>query len=530
MSADGRLDVLNDGKVGLDRRGFLGRCAGCALLASCGAASLGSRVLGKPAGGQSVGKPRGRLVFSHIPPGQPTWPYISYDYESRKRELTRQLVTGCPEVEFLPVTVHNAEEAKRLLAEDRDKTRGIAGYLCYMVGIWTGAPQTIAEAGKPTLYVDDLYSGSGEFLIAYAAARRAGKKNVAGVSSSRIADVLTAARTFGSVRDAAAAGRFADDCMAAVRKTYKAACDEPLAAIDAPPKFNADDAVRRLRESTILLVGRPMQPIEPVITQTLGTRIVPIDFRQLDQAYRKADQAQASEYAEAWIRGAAAVEPAHDEIHRSAAMYIGMRDLMKQHGARAIAINCLGGFYGGQMAAYPCLGFSQLNSDGLVGACEADMKSTLTMLAMSHLVGRPGYISDPVIDTSKNQIIYAHCVAMTKADGPAGKPNAYQILSHSEDRKGASMRSLLPLGRMTTTIEVDPVRKEILMHQGKAVANIDDDRACRTKLAVEVKGDIDRLMSFWDQWGWHRVTFYGDLRQPVEALAASLRYKVIEEA
>ena len=287
---------------------------------------------------------------------------------------------------------------------------------------------------------------------------------------------------------------------------------------------------KKLRESTILLVGRPMQPIEPIITRTLGTKIVPIDFKQLDQAYKKADPAQASEYAERWIREARAVEPPADEIHRSAAMYIGMRDLMKQHDARAITINCLGGFYSGQMAAYPCLGFSQLNSDGFVGACEADMKSTLTMLAMSHLVGRPGYISDPVIDTSKNQIIYAHCVAMTKVDGPNGKANPYQIRTHSEDRKGASMRSLLPLGRMTTTIQFDPVRKEILLHQGKSVANIDEDKACRTKLAVDVKGDIDKLLSFWDQWSWHRVTFFGDLKQPVQALAASLGYKVIEEA
>jgi len=43
--------------------------------------------------------------------------------------------------------------------------------------------------------VDDLYSGSGEFLVAYAAARRA-RKNVAGVSSTRFGDVLTAARCF----------------------------------------------------------------------------------------------------------------------------------------------------------------------------------------------------------------------------------------------------------------------------------------------------------------------------------------------
>ncbi len=525
MPRDDQLIQVSKGACGIDRRSFLTRCVGCSLATGCMAGAWARPVLGKSAAVRV--RPKVRLVFSHIPPGQPTWPTINYDYETRKRELTRRLVAGCPEIEFLPATVHTADAARRLIGGDRDGA--ITGYLVFMVGLWTGAPQAIADSGKPTLMVDDLYSGSGEFLIAYAAARRAGK-NVAGVSSSRFEDVLTAARCFDRVEDGASASRFATDCMAAVRKTYKPIGNESIAAIDAPPRFDAAGAVKQLRESTIMLVGRPMQPIESTITRSLGTKIVPVDFKQLDQAYKKADQALASEYAERWIREAAMVEPPADEIHRSAAMYIGMRDLMKQHGAHAIAINCLGGFYSGQMAAYPCLGFSQLNSDGLVGACEADMKSTVSMLAMSHLVGRPGYISDPVIDTSQNQIIYAHCVAMTKVDGPQGKANPYQIRTHSEDRKGASMRSLLPLGRMTTTIQFDPVRKEILLHQGKSVANIDEDRACRTKLAVEVKGDIDKLLSFWDQWSWHRVTFFGDLKQPVEALAASLGYKVIAEA
>jgi len=54
--------------------------------------------------------------------------------------------------------------------------------------------------------------------------------------------------------------------------------------------------------------------------------------------------------------------------------------------------------------------------------------------------------------------------------------------------------------------------------------------ACRTKLAVEVKGDVYKLLNYWDQWGWHRVTFYGDLKEPVYHLAALMGFEVIEEA
>jgi hypothetical protein len=151
------------------------------------------------------------------------------------------------------------------------------------------------------------------------------------------------------------------------------------------------------------------------------------------------------------------------------------------------------------------------------------------MLVIGALTGRPGFISDPVIDTSKNQIIYAHCVAPTKVFGPQGASNPYHIRSHSEDRKGASMRSLMPPGYMTTTMEINSGSKQILLHQAKSVDNIDEDKACRTKLAGEVSGSIEKLIDGWG-WGWHRVTFYGDLKPQVQQLADALKLKIIEEA
>jgi hypothetical protein len=157
--------------------------------------------------------------------------------------------------------------------------------------------------------------------------------------------------------------------------------------------------------------------------------------------------------------------------------------------------------------------------------------STATMLAFTTLTGgRPGYISDPVMDSAKRQIIYAHCVGASKVFGPQGETNPIEILTHSEDRQGACVRSILPLGYMTTTMELKKDRKEILFHQAKAVENDPDDRACRTKLCGEPVGDFEKLFSEWDKWGWHRVTFYGDLKQPVFALADAIGWKVVEEA
>lgn len=454
------------------RRGFLAACAGCLACATCPS-------LAAPQPAAENQKLKLRLVFTHIAPDKPTWPYQGYDYEARKQQLAQKLRASCPSVEFLTATAQNAEDAKKLLENDGD----IDGYLVYMLGIWTGVGQAIAAAGRPTLFVDDLYAGSGEFLIAYAAARRKGLK-VAGVSSSRFEDVVEGIRAF--------------ECL------------------------------KKLRSSVILdVLDREPGADARAISAVFGATVRPVSSEELNADYQAANRAQARECAARWVKAARkVVEPSREEIDKSGAMYLAMQSLMEQHKARALTIDCLRLFYGGKLPAYPCLGLFQFNNDGLVGACEADLQSTLSMLLMGYLVGRPGYISDPVIDTAKNQIIYAHCVAPSKVFGPGGRANPYDIRNHSEDRKGAAVRSLMPLGEMTTTLKFNPARKEVILHQGKSVENIDEDKACRTKLAVQVP-DVDKLLAEWDRWGWHRVTFYGDWKRAVETVSALAGFQVV---
>jgi hypothetical protein len=466
----------------MNRRSFLAGCAACAGRSACMAIAANSLVtkIGR-AQTATPEKPRIRLIFSHITPEKPTWPYQGYDYEGRKKQLTARLAADCPKIDFLPVTAMSAADARRILLEDAD----VDGYVVYMLGIWSRVGEVIATANRPTVFVDDLYAGSGEFLIAYAAARRKGLR-VAGVASSRWEDVVASIRAF--------------------------------------------EAVKRLRSAVILdVLDRDPAGQAGAITDVFGTSVRRITSAEYNDWFRRADANAGKEWARRWIKGAQkVVEPSADEIGKSGTMYIALRDMMSEYKSDAVTVDCLGLYYSGKAPAYPCLGFFQLNNDGKVGACEADLQSTITMLAMTYLTGRPGYISDPVIDTAKNQIIYAHCVAPSKVQGPNGPSSTYYIRSHSEDRKGASVRVLLPVNEMTTTMRINPVTREVIFHQAKAVANIDDDKACRTKLAAEIR-DPWKMMEEYDRWGWHRVTFYGDLRQPVEALTSLLGLRIVQE-
>ena len=110
------------------------------------------------------------------------------------------------------------------------------------------------------------------------------------------------------------------------------------------------------------------------------------------------------------------------------------KDLMIKERAQAItSSHCMGA------PAKGCLTFSKLNDLGLVGACEGDMDSTLTMLMFAYAFGVPGFITDPVIDTSQNALIHFHCTCATKMDGPGGQRLPFTIRTQSDSERGVSL-------------------------------------------------------------------------------------------
>lgn len=522
------MDNLNTkpvcGGCRVSRRGFL--AAGCAF-ACAGASKLlvphGGRLAHAAAKALKV-----RVIYAlhaEKQPG-PDWPNVGFDFTPIMDKTDAALREGCPGITFERALATGKEQAEKILAEDQASP--VDGYIVLQMNCWNQVVQTIAASGKPTLYVDFQFGGSGGFLVYNAAFLRNKASNVGFVASSRMEDLVAAARCFDLLRRGGGAHDFAA-ATARVRKGATPGASDLALLPDALDTLTAAECVERMKASKILAVrDQESGPAEPYA----GIPVERVSFKELNDAWAAADKDQARAIADQWqLNASAVIDVSRETLETSAAMYLAEKAVMERHGANAITINCLGGFYGNHIHAYPCLGFHQMNNEGLVGGCECDVPSAATMVTFTALTkGRPGYISDPVIDTAKRQIIYAHCVASNRAFGPEGPRNPYEILTHSEDRQGAAVRSDLPIGYMTTTLRIDSGRKQIVFHQGRAMANDPDDRACRTKLAVEPAGDIEKLFTEWDQWGWHRVTFYGDLKEPAFALADAMGYTIVQEA
>jgi len=508
---------------GLSRRRFL--AAGCGACAGA-AGLLTVPSVARAAGGG--GKMKIRIIYSLHAPQQPgpDWPNVGFDFRPFMQRVNQTLAQQCPDFAFVSSMATGPDQAKAILAQD--KSAAIDGYLVYQMNCWNRVVQTMATSGKPVLYADFQYGGSGGFLVYTAGFLRNKTPNVGFVASSRMEDLINAVKCFGMVKK----GRSASDFVAATARVRMAGTPKPgdmTCTADPLSTLSAKECIRRMKQSKILAVrNQESGPADSLA----GIPMERVAFAEVNEAWKKADKDESRAIADRWQRDASAViDVSRETLETSAAMYLGMKSVLKKHGANAITINCLGGFYGGHIHAYPCLGFHELNNEGLIGACECDVRSTATMVTATALTqGRPGYISDPVIDTAKRQIIYAHCVASNKVFGPDGPSNPFSIMTHSEDRQGASVRSIVPAGYMTTTLEIEQSRKQILFHQGKVIENDPDDRACRTKIAVEPVGDIEKLFGQWDQWGWHRVTVYGDLKESVFELADAMGYEVLEEA
>lgn len=465
----------------ISRRRFLGLAGG--TVACCALLPLAESVLAAEPVSRTMifpkGKARVTLVFTHVPSGGPTWPTKDYDYDSRAKELAAKLESACPKIEFTVKTALNAAQADEIVKASPD----VDGFVVWCIGLWTGAPNVFAHSGKPMVLVDDLYAGSGEVLVSQVAIRNE-KLPVVTVSSSEIKDIAEAVNMFA--------------------------------------------VIRAMKESSILVIcDRDITGATDSVRKFCGTTLIPMQSPELASYYDKTNEREAADWADYWTKNAAkVVEPTREDLIKSGRMYLALSRAAAEKKADAVTMDCLGMFYSGRVTAYPCLSHFQMNNDGGTGVCEADLDSTCTQLMIRYMTGRPGYVSDPVIDTSKSEIIYAHCVATNRVLGPKGEANPYIIRSHAEDNKGVSVQSLMPANQDVTSAKFEIGTRRMVIHSAKTTRNVSEAKACRTKLAA--RSNAENILKNWD-FGWHRVTVYGDYRKQLINLARLYGYTVAEE-
>ncbi|MFW6162052.1 MAG: hypothetical protein ACODAJ_04740 [Planctomycetota bacterium] len=291
-----------------------------------------------------------------------------------------------------------------------------------------------------------------------------------------------------------------------------------------------------LRHTRILEVGNPRGTAAACdgeqVHKRLGAEVIRIPNQEVLAAHKAVDpeaaEAEAKQY---WIAKAKKiVEPKPPEIVNSARLYLAMKRLMTEKGCRATtSSHCMG------RPAKGCLTYSKLNDQGLVGACEGDIDSTLTMLIFAYAFGLPGFITDPVFDTSQNALIHFHCTCATKMDGPDGERLPFTIRTQSDSERGVSLDVEQRIGQAVTCAKLVNL-DTMLISTGEIFKVTHDELGCRTQFWTRV-GDARSMFMNWGggvlEGGTmtllHRVVFYGDHLQSIKHLATLMGLKVVEE-
>ena len=454
-----------------------------------GAACLGgSRLLAAGAGAKppkiiSPGCRRSKVRVGKVYLGRPgaLWPTPRMDihaerkrYEGRFAKMSKEFA----DVDFVVSELVTSPQQARQL---KDKLKDVDGILAIHLSMGIGgALREILSIGRPTMLFAAPYSGH-EWT------------------------------GFGRIMKAKEGALL--DCLLTVDYRQLAAGVRPFRAI------------HHLREAKILDVTKRKLPAGYVkaVKEKLGTEIVRVSREQVLEAYKAVGDPDAKAEAKRWIDGAVkVVEPGEDEVVKSCKLALAFEKLLDEHEATMITVDCYGTMWR-QLPAYPCVGFSRLNNMGLGGMCESDLKSSLTQILFQGLSGRPGFVNDPTMDVSRNAVIMAHCMGTPKMDGPDGKAAPYRLRTIMERQEGCVPQVTMRVGQKITSAELMGT-DSLYYFTGEIIEAPDSPRGCRTKIAVRVDGDAEKLWRNWTD-GLHRVACYGDLRKDLERFC---RFKAIE--
>ena len=290
-----------------------------------------------------------------------------------------------------------------------------------------------------------------------------------------------------------------------------------------------------LSKSKILVVRGPLGTEAACsaekVKQKLGVELVPITVEETLKAHEAVSLEEAEKEAQKyWISKAKKiVEPSKEEIVNATRFYLALKNLMIREGAHAVtSSNCMG------EPAKGCLAFSKLCDLGLVGACEGDMDSTLTMMMFNYGFGIAGFITDPVIDTSSNALIHFHCTCATKMKGVDSKRLPFTIRTQSDSERGVSLDVEMPIGEDVTCAKFVNL-DTMVISTGEIFKVTHDELGCRTQFWTRVK-DANKMFHNWGadvvKGGvmtlLHRVVFLGNHHRDIDNLAVLMGFDVVE--
>ena len=146
---------------------------------------------------------------------------------------------------------------------------------------------------------------------------------------------------------------------------------------------------------------------EFAIKQKLGARVVNLDEKEMTEKVAAMSDEEAAALLEAKkdILRPCTQLSSQESMLESIKYYAAMKALADEYALEALSVKCYTTYMG-----KVCLGYSLLAEEGIVGSCEGDVTSALTMKLLYELSGLPVNNTDLLdLNYDENSILFAHC-------------------------------------------------------------------------------------------------------------------------
>jgi len=279
----------------------------------------------------------------------------------------------------------------------------------------------------------------------------------------------------------------------------------------------ATRALSRIRGAVVLVLGGPSPWLvyssgaEGRVTERLG---VVLRFLELSALYGELEgvgEGEAVGECSEVVPRASGVSVDMGGLLRACRLSVALRRLASRLGAAAVSVRCFDLLK--DLGVSGCLALSRLLDTGVVAGCEADVPSTVTMLILSTLSGRPSWLAN-VVGVGSSSVELAHCTVATSLT------SSYSLVTHFESGLPVAVAGVLGEGAEVTLARYDP-RRDLLRASRGVVRSGRSTHPyrCRTQAVVEVPPGFARSL-LDDPLGAHLVVGFGDLTGELEYLAA----------
>jgi L-fucose isomerase-like protein len=153
-----------------------------------------------------------------------------------------------------------------------------------------------------------------------------------------------------------------------------------------------------------------------------------------------------------------------------------LRGVIEEKELSAIAVECFSLVQQRKVTA--CLALAQLNTEGIVAACEGDLASMAGMLLLKALTGRVPWMANTTRITDKS-LILSHCTIAFDMVSDIKLP------THYETACSLALDGSIPAGQVTLFRLSDSLEKAFIA-EGEVVSRPHLEDTCRTQVKIEL--------------------------------------------